>query len=151
LNRVAAVELGLSDEVSLAEIHGLVRAVRSTGEWPLLVRLPLARAVELAEATALAGADVLTIGAPPRGIVPQPAGHLAGRLYGPGILPLALRAVVQVRAMVSLPIIGAGGIHQLEDVQAFLRSGAQAVQLDSVVWWQPQRVNQIAAAFQKKV
>ena len=56
-----------------------------------------------------------------------------GRIYGPGIFPLALAAVRTIKD-VGVPVIGAGGVYQPGDVDAMLSAGAIAVQLDSVLW-----------------
>jgi dihydroorotate dehydrogenase len=58
---------------------------------------------------------------------------MQGRLYGPGILPMALRAVQELTRL-GIPTIGAGGIYTRENKDAMLATGALAVQLDSVVW-----------------
>ena len=56
-----------------------------------------------------------------------------GRLYGPAILPVALRVVHELSQM-SIPTIGAGGVYTQEHKNAMLAAGAFAVQLDSILW-----------------
>ena len=134
---IAAIELGLRDDVTDFEAGQLVRA--ALGGPPLLARLPLTRAVELAAVVVQAGADALTVAAPPRHethIDGQPA---RGRLYGPGGLAQALAAVRAVAALnLGRPIIGAGGIYSVEAAQAMLAAGAVAVQIDAAIWTRPQ-------------
>ncbi len=58
--------------------------------------------------------------------------HLAnkmGGLSGPAIKPVAIRMVWQVAQVVTIPIIGIGGISNVEDVIEFLLAGATAVQI----------------------
>jgi dihydroorotate dehydrogenase len=56
-----------------------------------------------------------------------------GRLYGPAILPMALRVVHELTQL-GIPTIGAGGIYTQEHKNAMLAVGALAVQLDAVLW-----------------
>ncbi|MBN2501115.1 MAG: nitronate monooxygenase [Anaerolineales bacterium] len=133
---VTAVEIGLPDEMQA----GLARdmAAAAQGELAVVMRLPLHRALELAPVVLEAGAAAISL-APPRGALPGQNGELVrGRLYGPTLFPQAL-AVVQALAKADLPVIGAGGIYTPEQAKAMLRAGAQAVQLDTVLWrgdWQ---------------
>ena len=71
---------------------------------------------------------------PPRGSLPGPGKELlSGRLYGPGIFPLALNTVETLCAL-GFPVIGAGGVYAKEQALAMLEAGALAVQLDTVLW-----------------
>jgi dihydroorotate dehydrogenase (NAD+) catalytic subunit len=128
---VSAFEIGLPPE---ADRELTARMVRSAaGELPVLARLPLERILELAETATSAGAAAVSL-CPPRGVLPDSDGKLLrGRLYGPALFPLAL-AAVQALARSGLPVIGACGVYQPEDIEAMLAAGALAVQLDSVLW-----------------
>ena len=83
IDEVAAVELGLRDDIDEREGLALARAA-SRMEKPLLVRLPFYACQHLALPLAEAGADALVISAPPRGTARDPhTGRLvSGRLYG---------------------------------------------------------------------
>ncbi|HWQ84941.1 MAG TPA: nitronate monooxygenase, partial [Anaerolineales bacterium] len=106
-------------------------------ELPIILRLPLDRAVELAYSLGpyLDDSRVTAISlGPPRGVVRLPEdGFLRGRQYGPAVLPAALAAVCAL-SQGSLPVIGAGGIYRQQDIEAMLAAGAAAVQVDSVLW-----------------
>ena len=52
-----------------------------------------------------------------------------GGYSGPGIFPVALRMVDQVRHAVDIPIIGMGGIATVDDVIEMIMAGASAVQI----------------------
>lgn len=113
----------------------------------MLVRLPMLDAYEIAEAVADAGADALIISAPPRGTARDPkTGKLvSGRVYSPIVKPMVLRVVGQLmRRLKDIPVIGAGGIHTLQDARDYLEAGATAVQVDSVAWIQPDMLEKIA-------
>ncbi|MCL4801373.1 MAG: dihydroorotate dehydrogenase [Burkholderiales bacterium] len=56
-------------------------------------------------------------------------GNVMGGLSGPAIKPIALRLVFQCAEVVSIPIIGCGGISTGADVVEFMLAGATAVQV----------------------
>lgn len=129
---VAGLELGLSPDVEIALACALVQA--AMGELPLIVRLPLERAVQLSQPIASAAPGVVFSLGPPRGSLPDPgAGLLRGRIYGPAVFPFAL-AAMQPILHAGEPVIGAGGIYSMAQAQAMLDAGAIGVQLDSVLW-----------------
>lgn len=143
-----ALELGLNDDISAQKTYELVKAAAESTEKPVLVRLPMYDAYESAEAAAEAGAGALVVCAPPRGTARDPrSGRLvSGRVYSPLLHPMVLRMVGVLRQRVdaSVPIIGAGGIHSLDQARDFIEAGAVAVQVDSVTWIQPNITERIA-------
>lgn len=143
---IAAVELGLHDQATPADVELILRAAQNATLLPLLVRLPLYSALTLASAAQEAGAGALVVAAPPRGTVRDPlSGQLAGgRIYGPWLKAQALRAVGQVARAVEIPVIGGGGIHSPDDARDFLDAGAVAVQIDTLLWTHPHMVEVIA-------
>jgi len=140
---IAAIELGLRDDISEFEAGQLVRA--ALGGPPVLARLPLTHnTAGLAAAAAQAGADALVVAAPPRVETPVNGETIRGRLYGPGCLPKALEAVREVAALnLGRPIIGVGGIYSVEAAQAMLEAGAVAVQVDAAIWARPKIVEEL--------
>ncbi|HEC36547.1 MAG TPA: dihydroorotate dehydrogenase [Anaerolineae bacterium] len=141
---VSGVELGLRDDTEPDEAAALVAAAREVIRQPLLVRLPLTGTTSLAARAVEAGADVLTVAAPPRGTVLHQGRFVTGRLYGPFTLPLALRALRRVTKVVDVPLVGCGGIYSADDALAFLRAGATAVQVDAALWRDPSSPARIA-------
>jgi dihydroorotate dehydrogenase len=128
---VMGIELGLPPDCSPALARQLTTA--ASGELPLIVRLPLERAGELAEALRSASISALSLG-PARGALLGPGGRLTrGRLYGPGLFPQALEVVRGISEL-GLPVIGAGGVYAMRQVEAMLSAGAIAVQVDAVFW-----------------
>jgi dihydroorotate dehydrogenase (NAD+) catalytic subunit len=144
IEAVAAVEIGLRDGAEADEAAALVALARPTVRQPLLARLPLADAARLAEPVSQAGADALTVAAPPRGTVLYRGQFITGRLYGPFVLPLALRALRQVAETVAVPLVGCGGAFSPDQAMQFFRAGAAAVQLDAVLWRDPAGTARIA-------
>ena len=148
VDTVAGIEIGLPDSAGPEDVCAIVEAAAATARQPILVRLPLSSAAQLCEATVEAGANALTVGAPPRGTMwHEPSGRfVTGRLYGRFVLPLALHALRRVAERVAVPLVGCGGIHSVEETQAILRAGAAAVQIAGAVWRDPGRLGDIARA-----
>jgi dihydroorotate dehydrogenase (NAD+) catalytic subunit len=128
---VRGVEVGVSSEASVETVVALTRA--ASGELPVIMRLPMERASEVAPAAIQAGAMAISL-APPRGTVPVSDDEMVhGRLFGPAVLPLAIRTVT-VLVQLGIPTLGAGGIYTQKHIKAMLSVGAMAVQLDSWLW-----------------
>jgi dihydroorotate dehydrogenase (NAD+) catalytic subunit len=138
-----------SDPACLA---GLVEAVRAVAKRPLIVKLsPNVSAIEpLALAAEAAGADAISLvntfialAIDARTRKPR-LGAGFGGLSGPAIKPMALRFVYQAAKAVKIPVIGLGGIATGEDAAEFLIAGAQAVEVGTATFWNPQAPVKIA-------
>lgn len=137
---VAALELAPPVDAGIDAASALIAQIRHASDLPLLVALPLVPTIDQwAVACAEAGADALVVGQPPLAAAPTRQGPLLrGRLYGPAVAPLAWEALERVAALgLDLPLVGAGGVHQIDDILTYLRLGATAVQIDTVVWIDP--------------
>lgn len=143
---VAGIELGLHDQATPDDVEQLVGAALDATMRPLLVRVPLYNAVPLALAAQDTGAGGVVVAAPPRGTTRDAeTGQLVGgRVYGPWLKAQALRAVGQVARAVEIPVTGCGGIYSPDDARDFIEAGAVAVQVDTVIWAQPNMLEIIA-------
>lgn len=63
--------------------------------------------------------------------------NVLGGLSGPAIKPVALRCVWQVARAVKIPVVGLGGIVQVEDILEFLLAGASAIQVGTANFMRP--------------
>jgi len=116
-------------------LQKLVQKVRESCDIPLIVKLSpnVTDIVELAQAAQQGGADILSLINTIRGMVidvhtMRPVlGNESGGLSGPAMRPVAVRMVCEVFRHVHIPIIGMGGIMQLEDALQFILAGAGAV------------------------
>ncbi|MBI1322654.1 dihydroorotate dehydrogenase [bacterium] len=152
---VAAVELniscpnvshGLDLGVDPASIRTLVKRVREVCPHPIVAKLTpnVTDIVVPARAAFDAGADAVSLVNTFKGMAvnwrkrrPILANDIGG-LSGPAIKPLALRMVWEVhRALPELPIIGIGGISNVDDVLEFLVAGASAVQVGTATFADP--------------
>ncbi len=137
VSTVAGVELGLADETRTAQALAHLEAAQSAG-LPVLVRVPFRQVESLAPSLAQAGADALTLTAPPRALLPTEAGvHVRGRLFDPALFPLTLQMVAHWARRLEVPIIACGGVRTLGEAQVCLDLGATAVQFDALLWRDP--------------
>lgn len=131
------VEVGPDEDVGqmLARVAGAVEAC----EIPVLAALPVHRAASLAIPALNAGVSALVVGSAPPGAWPRGDGWVEGGVYGPLVLPLMLRALRQVLAIVptGTPVVAQGGIHSPEEAVMCRQMGAAAVALDTAVWVEP--------------
>jgi dihydroorotate dehydrogenase (NAD+) catalytic subunit len=110
---------------------------------------------EVAAAAREGGADAVTLVNTLLGMVLDPAtgrpvlGRGGGGLSGPAILPVAVRAVFDVRAAhPDLPIVGVGGVAHGRDAAQLLLAGAQAVQVGTATFADPRAPARVLAELQ---
>lgn len=65
--------------------------------------------------------------------LPPEVDTLSGRLYGPSMFPMTL-ATTRALAQIGFPVIAAGVVYHAREAVTLLKSGAVAVQLDTVFW-----------------
>lgn len=129
----------------------VVAAVRASCELPILAKLTpnVARIADLAQAAERGGADAITaintlLGMSVDWRRQRPIlGNVMGGLSGPAIKPVALRCVYQIAQAVSIPIVGVGGIANVDDVMEFLVAGATAVQIGTANFYDPTATTKI--------
>lgn len=108
--------------------------------------------VDVTRAVVKAGADAVVVGHGLPGLVLDPAtlapalGEHGGSLGGPAVLPVTLRCLWEVHAvMPEVPLVGSGGVRSGLDVLAMLAAGASAVQVGTTVLQDPGAPRRIAA------
>lgn len=69
--------------------------------------------------------------------------NVIGGLSGPAIKPVALRMVYEVAGVVSIPVIGIGGIETAEDALEFMLAGATAVQIGTANFINPRASEEV--------
>ena len=129
----------------------LTTAVRRATQLPLIVKLTpnvtdivaVGRAVEAAGADAVSAINTyvgLAIDIRRR----RPTlSRGSGGVSGPAIKPMALQAVWQLVAELSIPVIGIGGIVSASDALEFLLAGAAAVQLGTANYIRPESAREV--------
>ena len=128
--------LATAEVVRAAKVAGLPLWIKLSPNTPDLV--------EIAGAALDAGADALVLVNTVLGLSidverRRPSlGNGGGGVSGPGILPVALRAVFDCRvAYPDAPIIGVGGVATGEDAVAMLMAGANAVEVGTAIFASP--------------
>lgn len=156
-NNINAVELNVScpnvksgclefgtDETVL---HNLVSQVRGVYSGCLIVKLtPNVTSVEkIALAAQDAGADAVSAINTVKGLSVKiryingkfQKETVQGGLSGKAVKPIALGVVNRISQVLDIPIIGIGGIYNLDDVFEFLSVGADAVQIGTANFTHP--------------
>jgi dihydroorotate dehydrogenase (NAD+) catalytic subunit len=70
--------------------------------------------------------------------------NITGGLSGPAIKPIALRMVYETARIVTIPILGLGGIVTPEDAVEFLLAGATAIQVGTASYADPRATERLA-------
>lgn len=123
----------------------VVSRVRSSCDVPILAKLTpnVTRIIEIAKAAEAGGADGVTAINTLLGMAvdwrrQKPIlGNVMGGLSGPAIKPVAIRCVYQISRALTIPVIGVGGIADINDVMDFLVAGATAVQIGTANFYDP--------------
>jgi len=133
-------EGGMAFGTNLAVFSRLIENTRKVTTCPLIVKLSpnVTSIAEFALQAEKLGADALSAVNTFVGMKiniktgrPHFINKVAG-LSGPAIRPLAIRAVYQIYEKVTIPVIGMGGIANLEDVIEFTMAGAAAVSIGTM-------------------
>jgi dihydroorotate dehydrogenase (NAD+) catalytic subunit len=136
-----------------AATEEIVRAVKKSVKLPVSAKLSpnVTDIAEIAIAAKKGGADAITAinclsGMWIDAYAKKPyLANKQGGLSGPGIKPVALRCVWQIRQAVDLPIIGGGGITTGTDAAEMLMAGATAVSIGSAVCYRKNAFAEINA------
>ncbi|PHS11831.1 MAG: hypothetical protein COA78_09080 [Blastopirellula sp.] len=128
-----------------------MKAVREACDLPIIAKLTpnVTSIVEIAQGASEGGADAISVINTLLGMAvdwrkKRPLlGNVVGGLSGPAIKPVALRCVYQVAQAVSTPVIGIGGISNIDDVMEFIIAGASAVQIGTANFADPSTCDRI--------
>jgi dihydroorotate dehydrogenase (NAD+) catalytic subunit len=117
----------------------VVIAVRQETKLPLIVKLTpnVTNIVPIALAVQNAGANAISMINTLKGSFIYKGKIIQGGLSGPAIKPVALHLISQVAQEVNIPIIGMGGINNLQDVFDFFSVGAFAVAIGTANFKDP--------------
>lgn len=123
----------------------VTEAVRKVFDRHLMVKLSpnvtditlVAKAVEAAGADSLSMINTLTAMAINTATRRPMIANGVGGLSGPAVRPIAVRMVAQTYRRVKIPIVGIGGIGELNDALEFFLAGACAVQIGTATFVDP--------------
>ena len=166
LDKIPAIELniscpnvkegGMAFGVTCGGAAEVVRAVRKVYPNTLIVKLSpnVTDITEIARAVEGEGADSISMINTLLGMAIDVKSRkpilstVTGGLSGPAVKPVALRMVWQTAKVVSIPIIGMGGISSCEDAIEFLLAGASAVQVGTYNFVDPTITTKIASGIE---
>lgn len=166
LDKIPAIELniscpnvkegGMAFGVTCAGAAEVVRAVRKVYPKTLIVKLSpnVTDITEIARAVEAEGADSISMINTLLGMSIDVKSRkpilstVTGGLSGPAVKPVALRMVWQTAKVVSIPIIGMGGISSCEDAIEFLLAGASAIQVGTYNFVDPTITTKIASGIE---
>ena len=166
LDKIPAIELniscpnvkegGMAFGVTCAGAAEVVRAVRKIYPKTLIVKLSpnVTDITEIARAVEAEGADSISMINTLLGMAIDVKSRkpilstVTGGLSGPAVKPVALRMVWQTAKVVSIPIIGMGGISSCEDAIEFLLAGASAIQVGTYNFVDPTITTKIASGIE---
>jgi dihydroorotate dehydrogenase (NAD+) catalytic subunit len=138
------VELGHDKE----KVQEITKAVKHTVKIPVFVKLSpnvsniaeIAKVVENAGGDAIVAINTLRAMAINAELAKPILSNSIGGLSGPGIKPIGLRCVYDIKAATDLPIVGVGGILSGEDAVEYIMAGASAVQIGSGVYYRGEKI-----------
>ncbi|WP_099209673.1 dihydroorotate dehydrogenase [Thermococcus henrietii] len=131
------MEIGQNPE----NVYEVVKAVKDATDKPVIAKLTpnIDDITKLGLAAEKAGADAVsainTLKAIAIDIYARKAilSNRVGGYSGPGVKPVALRAVYDLARALEVPVIGIGGITTWQDAIEFLLAGASALQIGTAV------------------
>ena len=156
LSKIPAIELniscpnvkegGMAFGTSCVSAEAVIKAVREVYKKTLIVKLSpnVTDIAEIARSAEAAGADSISLintllGMAINAETRKPLlSTVTGGLSGPAVKPVALRMVWQVFNAVNIPIIGLGGIMNATDAIEFILAGADAIQVGTANFIDPQ-------------
>ncbi|WP_048146595.1 dihydroorotate dehydrogenase [Pyrococcus abyssi] len=132
------MEIGQKPE----NVYEVVKAVKDVTDKPVIAKLTpnVSDIRELGLAAEKAGADgvsaINTVKAIAIDIYAKRPilSNKFGGYSGPGVKPIALRAVYDLASSLDIPVIGIGGITTWQDAVEFLLAGASALQIGTAVY-----------------
>jgi dihydroorotate dehydrogenase (NAD+) catalytic subunit len=148
------VKTGLIMGADPAELTALLDVVRPLTEKPLIVKLTpnCASPADVAAAAEAHGADAVSLINTLRGMAMHPdrpgepwLGGGTGGVSGPAVRAIALSQVREVRARVTLPVIGMGGVQSGRHAVDLHRAGADIVAVGTESFRDPLAAQRIAA------
>ncbi len=131
------MEIGQNPE----KVYEVVKAVKDATDKPVIAKLTpntdditkLGLAAERAGADGVSAINTLKAIAIDIYARRPILSNKVGGYSGPGVKPLALRAVYDLARALDIPVIGIGGITTWEDAVEFLLAGASALQIGTAV------------------
>jgi len=132
-------------------VEQITQKLRSRTKKPLIIKLSpnVSDICEIAKAAETGGADAVSCINTLVGMVIDTKkckpflANKTGGLSGPAIRPVGVRAVYQVSRAVKIPVIGMGGITNVDDAIQYFLAGAVAIQIGTQNFVEPSIAGEI--------
>lgn len=142
-----------------SELEFLTKEVKKVSSKPVFVKLSpnVTDVVAMAKAAHRGGADGLSMINTLLGMridlkSKKPVvARKSGGLSGPAIKPVAIRMIYEVSQEVKLPIIGMGGIVDVDDILEFFYAGASAVAIGTINFVEPFACPEMITELEKRL
>lgn len=136
---------GVAFGTSCQTVNNITKEVRAHCKKPLIVKLSpnVSDIAEIAKSAQEGGADAVSLINTLTGMrididTARPIlKNNTGGMSGPGVFPVAVRMVWQVKNAVTIPVIGMGGISNWQDAVEMLIAGADVLQIGTVLFNDP--------------
>ncbi len=137
----------------------ITKAVKAVAKQPIVMKLSpnVTDITEMAKAVEAGGADGVSLINTLTGMKIDVArktfalANQTGGMSGPCVKPVAVRMVYQVANAVSIPILGMGGVQNIEDALEFLMAGATMVAVGTANFFNPYATSQIIDGLEEYV
>ena len=138
-------EGGVQFGTSCESVGAITKAVRKYCKKPLIIKLSpnVSDIASIARAAESEGADAVSLINTLTGMridinTRRPIiTNITGGMSGPAVFPVAVRMVWQVKNVVSIPVIGMGGITTWKDAVEMMMAGADAIQIGTALFTDP--------------
>jgi len=122
------------------DTYNVVKLVRKKTKHTLIVKLSpdVTDILEIAKSAESAGADAVSLINTVPALFHKNGNIVLGGLSGSCIKHIALRKIYEVAKFLKIPVIGIGGIMNVEDALEFFKAGAIAVQVGTGNFIDPQ-------------
>ncbi len=146
----------------LGVLADLVRRCRRATQRPIIVKLSptIPSMAGAAQVAAEAGADGFTLVNTIPGTLYRwdgrdreavaRLGYGKGGVSGPALLPVGVLATRVVAERTGLPVIGAGGVRSLEDVDQYIKAGASLVAIGTAAMADPRLPERLAREWERR-
>ncbi|MFH1336632.1 MAG: dihydroorotate dehydrogenase [Candidatus Zixiibacteriota bacterium] len=139
-------EGGLAFGAQSESAYACIKQTKDSSRFPIIAKLSpnVTDIVEIAQAVEGAGVDAVSLINTLVGMAidvekRRPIlGNITGGLSGPAIKPVALAMVWKVAKAVKVPVIGLGGIMNIQDALEFFLAGASMIQIGTANFVDPQ-------------
>ena len=136
---VSKMGMEIGDDPEMVSL--IIRTIKRHTRKPISVKIGIGSmdVVEIARVAIESGADMITaintvraMKIDVQSMTPVLSNRIGG-LSGKAIKPIGIRCVYEISKVLSVPVIGCGGISSWEDVAEYMIAGASAVQIGSIL------------------